>query len=96
MAAKKPDQALALINAMLAHDKTWGPGYDFLFMYYNRTNDRAKIEPLLRERVQNDPLGVAGLSNLANYLVMTKRFPEAEATMKRVLTTRKTFRTATN
>jgi tetratricopeptide (TPR) repeat protein len=91
MAAQKPDQALALVNGMLAHDKTWGPGYDFLFMYYTRTNDRAKIEPLLRERVKNDPTGVIGIGNLANYLLMAKRFPEAEATMKAVLNDKRDF-----
>ncbi len=90
-AAQKPDQALALINDMLAHDKTWGPGYDFLLVYYTRTNQRDKIEPLLRERVQNDPTNVVGLTNLVNYLLATNRFPQAEAMMKRVLNNKKDF-----
>ena len=90
-AAKQPDQALALIQAMLAHDKTWGPGYDFLFLQYTRTNEKDKAEAVLRERVQNDPKSAVAIINLANYLLASNRFGEAEAAMRHVLDDKEGF-----
>src|SRR6185437_11521592 len=84
-AAKQPDQAIALIRDMLAHDKTWGPGYDFLFLQYTRASDKAKAEAVLRERVQNDPKSAVATVNLANFLLASNRFSDAEAAMRHVL-----------
>ncbi len=76
---------------MLASDKTWAPGYDFLFLLYSRQNDKAKAESVLRERVKNDPTSPVAVQNLANYLLASNRFDEAEAEMKRVLNDKKSF-----
>jgi len=87
----KRDEAIALVNDMLAHDKTWGPGYDFLFMQYSRINNPAKAEQTLRDRVANDPKVAAGYINLANYYAATNRFGEGEAVIKKVLNDKTTF-----
>ncbi len=76
---------------MLASDKTWAPGYDFLFLLYSRQNDRAKAEGILRERVKNDPASPVAVQNLANYFLANNRFDEGEAEMKRVLNDKKDF-----
>ncbi len=89
--AQRPGEAEALVRDMLAHDKKWGPGYDFLFLFYSRQNNREKAEAVLRERVQNDPSNAVGIQNLANFLVATNRFDEAEGIIKRVGDDRKTF-----
>jgi tetratricopeptide (TPR) repeat protein len=34
--AKRVDEAEALERDMLAHNNTWGPGYDFMFLFYSR------------------------------------------------------------
>ncbi len=91
--AQHPQEAEALERDMLAHDKTWGPAYDFLFLLYSRQNERAKAEAVLRERVQNDPSNAIGRQNLANYLLATNRFDEGEAMLKPVLEDKKTFPT---
>ena len=89
--AQHPDDAVALVNDMLAHDKTWGPGYDFLYLQYSRRNENAKAEQVLRDRVANDPTTPAGYINLSNYLAATGRFPEAEKVMMAVTNDKKAF-----
>ncbi|MDQ2842489.1 MAG: tetratricopeptide repeat protein [Acidobacteriota bacterium] len=91
VAAQHRDQAIALVQEMLAHDKTWSPGYDFLFLQYSRSNDTAKAEAVIRERVAADPSNAAGYVNLANYLAATNRLSEAESVIRKVLDDKKAF-----
>lgn len=91
VAAKRPEEAEALVNDMIAHDKTWGPGYDFLFVQYKQQNDSTKAEAVLRERLRNDPSNSVALDNFANYLVSTNRFDQAETLMRRVIDDKRRF-----
>ncbi len=91
--AGREPEAEALVRDMIAHDKTWGPGYDFLFFQAGRQNDRQKGEAILRQRVQNDPTSPIAVSNLAEYLRSTHRFDEGQAVMHRVLDDKKDFPT---
>ncbi|MGI8959367.1 MAG: tetratricopeptide repeat protein [Bryobacteraceae bacterium] len=85
VAAKRPEEAGTLTREMIAHDKTWGPGYDFLFLQYKNQNSPDKAEALLRERVANDPSSSAAVANLANYLLATNRFAEADGLIGQVI-----------
>jgi tetratricopeptide (TPR) repeat protein len=89
--AQKSDQALALVNDMLAHDKTWPQGYQFLFMYYGRLGDKEKAEASLRDHAKNDPTNETAVTNYANFLAASKRIPEAEAAMRQILNDKKSF-----
>ncbi|MBV8867216.1 MAG: tetratricopeptide repeat protein [Acidobacteriaceae bacterium] len=91
IAAQHRDEAITLVQNMLTHDKTWGPGYDFLFMQYSRANDPAKAEATLRDRVQNDPSNASGYINLANFLLATNRYSEAEPVIRKLLNDKKAF-----
>lgn len=91
VATQRQDQADALVRDMLNHDRTWGPGYDFLFMQYNRAGDREKAEAVLRERLQFDPQSSVAIANLANFLLATNRYPEAESVMRKVIDDKKDF-----
>ena len=91
MATNQRDQAFALVRDMLAHDKTWGPGYDFLFLQYTKGSDNAKAEAVLRERVQNDPKSAVAIVNLANFLLISNRFSDAENVIRRVLDNKAAF-----
>ncbi len=91
LSVQRTADAEALVRDMLAHDKTWGPGYDLLFVLYARGNDRDKAEAVLRERVQNDPSNITALQNLASYLAATNRFDQAEKVMQHVLADKKSF-----
>src|SRR5579884_3481836 len=76
---------------MLAHDRGWQPGYDFLFLLYRTQNDRTKQEAILRQHVQNDPKNSLALVNLANFLAQSGRSSEADALMQRALNDPKAF-----
>ncbi len=89
--AQRSPEAEALIRDMLNHDKSWGPGYDFLFVLYSRTGDKAKAEAILRERVANDSSNPVAIQNLAGYLLAANRYEEGEAVMKSVLNNKKAF-----
>ena len=92
---KQVDQAVALVRNMLAHDKKWGPGYDFLFVVYSRDPDKekgkAEAKAILEERVQNDPKNAVAIVNLANFDSLTGNYNEAESIIKRVLADPKAF-----
>jgi tetratricopeptide (TPR) repeat protein len=85
------DEAEKLSRDMIAHDKTWGPAYDFLFVQYTQRKRPADAEAVLKERVANDPSSDVALVNYSNYLLETNRYNEAESQMKKVLTDGKAF-----
>ncbi len=89
--AQKSDQAVALVNDMLAHDKTWAQGYQFLFMYYGRLGDKEKAEGALRDHAKNDPTNETAVGNYANFLAASKRIPEGEAAIRQILNDKKSF-----
>jgi len=89
--AQKSDQAIALVNDMLAHDKTWAQGYQYLFVYYGRLGDREKAEEALRDHAKNDPTNETAITNYANFLAASKRLPEAETAIRQVLNDKKSF-----
>jgi tetratricopeptide (TPR) repeat protein len=89
--AQKSDQAVSLVNDMLAHDKTWTQGYQFLFIYYGRLGDKEKAEASLRDHARNDPANETAISNYANFLAASKRVPEAESVIRQVLNDKKSF-----
>lgn len=94
ISAKRTDEAESLLRGMIAHDKTWAPAYDTLFVLYRNQNHPEKAEAVLRERVQNDPKNPTAITNLSNYLLATNRFDEAEKVMRRVLDDKSDFPSA--
>ncbi len=84
ISAKRPDDAETLLRGMIAHDKTWGPAYDTLFMLYRNQSHLDKAEAILLERVQNDPKNATAITNLANYLLATNHYDQAQKVMQRV------------
>ena len=91
LAKDHPAESEALVRDMLAHDKNWGPGYDYLFLFYRKNNDLAKAEGVLRLRVQNQPKDAMAMVNLSNFLMLTNRYDEAEGIMKQVLNDKSSF-----
>jgi len=88
---QQSDKAVALVNDMLAHDKTWSQGYQFLFVYYGQLGDREKAEEVLRENAKNDPTSATAITNYANFLASSQRLPEGEAVIRQTLNDRKSF-----
>lgn len=85
------DQAMSLVKDMLAHDKTWSPGYDFLVLQYMAKGDKADAEAVLRSHVSNDPHNAGAVVALGNYLLGQNRYDEAQTAMEQVLADRKAF-----
>lgn len=99
---KRVDEAEALERGMLAHDKKWGPGYDFLLLIYSKAAeqekdpakkaaDTAKAKAVLEDRVKNDPSNPIAIRNLASYDVSTGNYTEGEAVIQRALADPKAF-----
>jgi tetratricopeptide (TPR) repeat protein len=84
-------QAMGLMEDMVANDKTFGAGYDFLFLQHGRAGERDKAEAVLRDRVKNDSTNPVAFQNLANYLLASNRAPEAETVMHKLLDDKKSF-----
>ena len=76
---------------MIAHDKTWGPSYDFLFLLYSNQKKTAEAEEVLKLRLQNDPTSPLAVKNLASYYLATNREAQGEAVIKTVLNDPKSF-----
>jgi tetratricopeptide (TPR) repeat protein len=103
--AGRKSEAEAVERNMLAHDKKWGPGYDFLFLTYTRAAeedkragndakaaaDRQQAKQILSERMQNDPTNPVAIENLANYEVSLGDYAGAEAIAQRVMANPKAF-----
>ena len=88
---QKSEESLAVVNDMLAHDKTWPQGYQFLFLYYGRLGDKEKAEEILKDDAKNDPTNETAVTNYANFLAASKRIPEGEAVIRQVLNDSKDF-----
>src|SRR5208283_223019 len=87
----RPEEAEKLCRDMIAHDKTWGPSYDFLFLLYSNQKKSAEAEEVLKLRLQNDPTSPLAVKNMANYYLSTNREPQGEAVIKTVLNDPKSF-----
>jgi tetratricopeptide (TPR) repeat protein len=90
-ASNRFDDAEKLSRDMIAHDQTWGPAYDFLFVQYIQRKRPADAEAILKQHVANDPGNEAALINYANYLLQTGRFGEGETLMKTAAADAKRF-----
>ena len=78
-------EAEKLMRDMIAHDKTWGPAYDLLFVQYSKQNKTPAAEQILKDRITNDTQNSLSYINYSNFLLAHQRYPEAEQTMKKLL-----------
>ena len=89
--AQKSDKAVALVTDMLAHDKSWSQGYQFLFMYYGRLGDKEKAEAALRDNAKNDPTMKQPSPTMPTSSLPASAFRKAEAVIRQVLNDKKSF-----
>jgi tetratricopeptide (TPR) repeat protein len=85
------DAAEKLCREMIAHDKTWGTSYDFLFMLYSQQKNPAAAEEVLKLRLENDPKSPLAVKNMAGYYLATNREALGESVVKTVLNDPKSF-----
>ena len=87
----KKDEAVSLLTQAIAHDKTWGGGYDLLYGEYMQTGQRDKAEAILKQHVDADPADAGAIVRYANYRLASGDFAGAEQIMKRTLNDPKAF-----
>ena len=90
-ADKRPDDAVALINDTIAHNKSWAKGYELLGRYYNSLGQKDKLEAVLRQHVDADPASTSAIVEYATYKLQNNDFPGAEQLMLRMTKDPKTF-----
>lgn len=83
--AGKTDDGIALLKDTLAHDKTWGAGYDLLFVMYGRSGQGPKAAEVLQQRYEAEPANPIAIENLANYKLASGDFAAAEKLMQGTL-----------
>jgi len=85
------ERAEKLATDLIAKDKTYAPMYDWLYVYYLRTNRAALAEDLLKQKVENNPAEGQYLLQLAFHYYRTGRKPEMDAAIARLLSNPKEF-----
>ena len=85
-----PD-AERLARAMIAKQKNYAPLYDFLYIYYVRHNQMDDAEKILRQKVNNNPTQAGYLLQLAGHYYASRRLPDMEATLQKLLADPKVF-----
>src|SRR5260370_6303102 len=90
-ATQQRDKAVQYGKTLIDKQKTYGPIYDLLYLYYVQTNQPDVAEALLKQKTQNNPTQGPYLLQLAFHYYMTGRKPEMDATLQRLTSDSKTF-----
>lgn len=103
----QPDLVLSLVQALfqdgqnekaetyakqlVEKQKSYGPMYDALYLYYVRSNRPELGEELLKKKIANNPAQGSALLQLAFHYYMANRKPEMAATIERLTSNPKAF-----
>src|SRR5579871_3586113 len=103
----QPDLVLSLVQALfqdgqkeeaekyakqlIEKQKSYGPMYDALYLYYVRSNRPELGEELLKKKIANNPTEGSALLQLAFHYYMANRKQEMAATIERLTSNPKVF-----
>jgi len=76
---------------LIEKQKTYGPMYDILYLYYVRNNHPDLGEELLKKKISNNPAEGGALLQLAFHYYITNRKPEMALTLDRLTSNPKVF-----
>ncbi len=85
------ERAETLARETIAKEKTYAPLYDWLYIYYLRTNRAPLAEELLKQKLANNPSQGSYLLQLAFHYYRTGRKPEMESAIARLVSNPKQF-----
>jgi|HubBroStandDraft_1064217.scaffolds.fasta_scaffold83769_2 tetratricopeptide (TPR) repeat protein len=91
MVDRQFERAEALARELISKEKTYAPIYDWLYVYYLRTNRAQLAEDLLKQKVENNPSEGAYLLQLAFHYYRNDRKAEMEAAIERLVSNPKQF-----
>ncbi len=85
------DTAEKFAKELIEKQKTYGPIYDVLYLYYVRNNHPDLGEELLKKKIANNPAQGGSLLQLAFHYYVTNRKPDMTATLQRLISDPKVF-----
>lgn len=85
------EEAEGLAKILIEKEKTFGPIYDLLFVYYLRNNRLSDAESILKSKIANNPKQAEFLVQLAAYYFAVRRKPEMLSTVERLTANLKEF-----
>ena len=85
------DAAEKYAKELIEKQKTYGPMYDALYLYYVRSNRPELGEELLKKKISNNPAQGSALLQLAFHYYMANRKPDMIATLQRLSSNPKLF-----
>ena len=88
---KQVDEAKVYIRAMIAKDKTFGPGYNLLYGIAMLQGKADEAEQVLVQRVENNPKDAANRLRLAAHYHVQKKSAEAEKVLRETIARRSDF-----
>ena len=91
LASNRKEDAEKLARDFLSHEKKFAPMYDQLLLLHLSRNDVAGAEQVLKDKIENNPKTENFYLQLAGLYYGTKRLPEAETTLQRLLSNPKDF-----
>lgn len=85
------EAAEKLAKELIEKQKSYGPMYDTLYLYYVRNNRIDQGEELLKKKIANNPTEGGYLLQLAYHYYMTNRKADMTATLQRLISNPKVF-----
>ncbi len=90
-AARRDDEGEKLASGLMAHEKTFAPLYDALYVHYMRGQRPELAQQVLRQKIANNPRDGACLIQLAFHYFLVHRTADAGAIIERLTSDPKTF-----
>lgn len=78
-------EAIRIGTDLMAHQKTYGPIYDFMYRYYASIGQMAEAENVLKAKVANNPKQADYVIQLAQHYARIQRPQEMTATLQRLI-----------
>jgi tetratricopeptide (TPR) repeat protein len=78
-------EAIRIATDLMAHQKTYGPIYDFMYRYYVSSGHMGEAENVLKAKVANNPKQADYIVELARHYASIQKPEEMRATLQRLI-----------
>ncbi len=87
----KPDEAEAVLKALIVRDKTYYPAYDALYGIYAKAAKAVEAEDVLTQKIAANPSDGTLLINLATHYFLARKVTEMKAVLNRLVSDPKKY-----
>ena len=91
LANGEPGEALSLATALIARSPSYAPIYDLLYGVYMKSNQIAKAEDILRQKIRNNPTVGPFWIQLAEHFRVVNRIPDMVGILNHLTADPRTF-----